>query len=426
VSARSRSRRDFLLGAAAAGAGLALASRTTAGDWTPAAAAALSPLKPLGPSPPKIGAAERAERRAALSRHLRDRGYAALVAGPGVHLEYLTGVGWGLSERLFVAILKPDAAPRFVCPAFERPTAAEKLESGWSTETWEEHEDPHALAARVIDPPRGGRVAADPYLRFHPAQRLGEALTSRAARLDDGVELMRELRIVKSEAELALIRHANHITKAALRAAAAAVEPGMRQSQLAELVREAQIRLGGAQPWALVLFGPNAAFPHGTEQDRALEPGDGILVDCGCGFEGYRSDVTRTWALGRPKGPLRRAWDAVRAAQQRAFEALRPGLECEAADRAARQVIEQSGFGTGYQRFTHRLGHGIGMEGHEDPYLVRGNRLPLRAGMTMSDEPGVYLPGELGVRLEDIVAITAEGAEYYGEVPTSLEQPFGP
>jgi Xaa-Pro dipeptidase len=231
--------------------------------------------------------------------------------------------------------------------------------------------------------------------------------------------------MIKSERELARLRRVNEATKAAVRLAAQYVEPGMTEDAIATLVREAQAAAGLSQIWVLALTGPNAAFPHGTRNGRPLESGDLILVDTGGALHGYRSDITRTWAVGTPSDAQRKAWDTVLAAQEAALAALKPGVACADVDAAARGVIEEAGYGAGYDKFTHRLGHGIGLQVHEEPYLVRGNRLALAPGMTFSNEPGIYVPGSLGVRLEDIVAVTADGAEVFGPRPRSLDDPFG-
>lgn len=286
---------------------------------------------------------------------------------------------------------------------------------------WQEHEDPYAVAAQALADRgvRTGRVAVDPELRWFVAQGLRRA----GLDLDSGAGVVDRSRMHKSPAELACLRRANEATKAALSAVAPHVQPGMRQSDVAALVREAQTAAGLGSIWALVLFGPDAAYPHGTESDRALAEGDLILVDTGGALHGYCSDITRTWAFGTPDDEQRRAWDIVSEAQRAAMARIRPGVRCSEVDATARAVVAAAGFGDGYERFTHRLGHGIGLNGHEHPYLVRGNELALAPGMTMSNEPGLYLPGRFGVRIEDIVAVTPDGAEVFGPMSESIAAP---
>jgi Xaa-Pro dipeptidase len=229
--------------------------------------------------------------------------------------------------------------------------------------------------------------------------------------------------MIKDAHELDLMRSACEITVRAHRAVLASLQEGMTQSEAASLSAEAHRRLG-IRGGSLVLFGPDAAFPHGTRQPRPLQRGDVVLIDGGGRLHGYSSDITRTGVFGAPPTDRqRRVWDVVRRAQQAAFDAARPGVEAQAVDAAARRVIEEAGFGPGYRTFTHRLGHGIGMDGHEWTYLVKGNRTRLQPGMCFSDEPGIYLPGELGVRHEDIIFITASGAGNMTRWPGTPEDP---
>jgi Xaa-Pro dipeptidase len=207
------------------------------------------------------------------------------------------------------------------------------------------------------------------------------------------------------------MRRANEITLAAHRAVFASLREGMTQAEASRLSAEAHRRLG-VGGGALVLFGADAAFPHGTTRPQPLRKGDVVLIDGGGRLLGYASDITRTAVFAAPPTARQRTiWDVVRRAQEAAFAAARPGVEAQAVDAAARRVVEEAGFGPGYRYFTHRVGHGIGMDGHEWTYLVRGNATKLRPGMCFSDEPGIYVPGELGIRHEDIIVITETGAE---------------
>jgi Xaa-Pro dipeptidase len=200
----------------------------------------------------------------------------------------------------------------------------------------------------------------------------------------------------------------------------------MSTRDLAGAISQATQKLGssgGGGPQ----FGPNTAFPHGSQVQRTLTAGDAVLVDGGCAVEGYRSDVTRTVIFGQPSDKQRRVWDIVKKAQDAALKAAKPGATCESVDAAARKVVEDAGYGPGYKYFAHRLGHGIGMEGHEYPYLVKGNTLKLEPGMTFSNEPGIYIYGEFGIRIEDCMVITENGARHLGGLEAvSIEKPFGP
>ncbi|MFM7298351.1 MAG: M24 family metallopeptidase, partial [Planctomycetota bacterium] len=223
------------------------------------------------------------------------------------------------------------------------------------------------------------------------------------------------LRGIKDVHELQLLRVASEGTQLAISAVARRVRLGMSGGDVSRLMARAHAALGMQSPWCLALVGPAAAYPHGDNEAIVLGRGDFLLVDTGASLHGYASDTTRTWCVeGTPSQAQQRAWAAVLDAQRRAFDAIRPGVECREIDRVARAALEQAGFGPGYAKFTHRLGHGIGMEGHEDPYFDGGSRVQLQPGMTLSNEPGVYVYGEFGVRIEDIVACTAEGATHFG------------
>ena len=258
------------------------------------------------------------------------------------------------------------------------------------------------------------RWAVDPAARFLAVEELRTA--SAQARVESGSTLVRDLRGVKDEHELALLRRANELTQQAIGAASEHVTPGMTRDEIAPLMRAAQERLGLRDVWVLALVGAAAAYPHGNNQEVTLGRGDFLLVDTGGSLHGYQSDNTRTWApAGQPGVAETRAWHAVQDAQRRAFEAIRPGVVCAEIDRVARTSLDAAGYGPDYRGLTHRLGHGIGMEGHEQPYFDLGSEVVLRPGMTLSNEPGVYVRGSFGVRLEDIVAVTASAADHFGD-----------
>jgi len=239
----------------------------------------------------------------------------------------------------------------------------------------------------------------------------GVAQAAPALRFASATPVSAGCRMVKDAHELQLMRRAAEITLRAHRAVLESLREGLTVSEASAWSAAAHRKLGG-RGGSLVLFGPDAAFPHGTEKPRALRAGDVVLIDGGGRVHGYSSDITRTAVFGAPPSDRqRKVWDVVRKAQQAAFAAARPGVECQAIDAAARKVIEDSGFGPGYKYLTHRLGHGIGLDGHEWPYMVKGNATKLVAGMTFTDEPGIYIPGELGIRHEDTVVVTADGCE---------------
>lgn len=363
-----------------------------------------------------ISVEERAARRARCAGLLAGHGLDALIVEPGATMTYLAGVEWGLSERLFALVVLADGGAFWIVPGFEVERARRRIEAAGAPSEivpWQEHEYPFQPLAAELRARRVERVAAEPALRAHFVFGIAQALERPT--LESGAELVVELRGRKDAHELALLRRANELTQQALSAAHERLRPGMRSAEIARLVRAAQRKLGLTGVWDLTLIGPDAALPHGGSGDAVIGRGDVLLVDTGGQLHGYQSDCTRTWVpFGRAPRDFERVWQVVHDAQAAAFAALRPGVECRTIDAVARAVIGAAGFGESYETFTHRLGHGIGLEGHEAPYLDGGSRVILAPGMTCSDEPGVYLTGRFGCRIEDIVAVSEEGADHFG------------
>jgi Xaa-Pro dipeptidase len=347
----------------------------------------------------------------------------ALAVGPGTSLAYFTGAEWGLSERFLGLVLTREGDPAWVTPAFEKQRALEQIRIGTDVRAWEEHESPYDLVASILRDRKvgGGRLGIEEAMPFVFADGIAKAAP--ALRLRSATPVTAGCRMIKDSHEITLMRRACQITLRAHRAVFASLKEGMTQAQVSGLCTQAHRRLG-VGGGALVLFAANAAYPHGTKKPLPLKAGDVVLIDGGGSLHGYHSDITRTGVFGAPPTPRQRlVWDLVRKAQEAAFGAARPGAECQAVDAAARQVIADGGFGPAYASFTHRLGHGIGMDGHEWTYLVRGNATRLTAGMCFSNEPGIYLPGEMGIRHEDIMTITEAGAENLTKWSGSPEEP---
>jgi Xaa-Pro dipeptidase len=412
---RSGEERRRLLRLTGCAGALAAIERGTASAQTPAPAeqlpAAVLALRPLVDGPTPVTVEEHRARLALAQRLMAENGLDAIVVGPGSSLLYLTGAEWGLSERFLGLVLGRSGDPVWISPAFEEERARQQVKLGTDVRAWQEDESPYALVAAALRE-RGaaaGRVGVEETLPF--AFSDGVAQAAPAARMVPATPVTAGCRMVKDAHEVALMRRACLLTLTAYRALFASLREGLTAAQVSAWATAAHRRLG-VRGGALVLFGPDAAFPHGTAKPRTLRAGDVVLIDGGCRVHGYESDITRTGVFGaRPTDRQRRVWDLVRRAQQAAFDAARPGVECQAIDAAARRVIEDGGFGPGYKYLTHRLGHGIGLDGHEWPYMVRGNATKLRAGITFTDEPGVYVPGELGIRHEDTVVVTESGCE---------------
>jgi len=384
--------------------------------------APIASLKPMTDGASPITTDEHRDRIVRAQKLMAESGLDAIVLAGGTSLTYFTGARWGNSERLFACVLPRQGEPGWVTPAFEKGRALEQVQVGGDVRAWEEHESPYALVAGILkDRGATGSVGIEETMPFVFSDGIGKAAP--ALRLPSATPVSAGCRMIKDAHELALMRRAGEITVAAHRAVFASLEQGMTQSEVSRLSAEAHRRLG-IQGGALVLFGADAAFPHGTTKPQPLKAGDVVLIDGGGRLHGYASDITRTAVFGAPPTERqRRIWAIVRQAQQAAFVAARPGVECQAVDAAARKVIEDAGFGPDYKYFTHRVGHGIGMDGHEWTYLVRGNATKLRPGMCFSDEPGIYIPGELGIRHEDVITITDAGAESFTKWTHSPEEP---
>jgi len=415
-------------GSAVPGAASAETPSTTQGqeDLPPSIAA----LRPMRDGVEPITADERRGRVERARELMTAQGLDALMLTGGTSLVYVSNVRWGLSERLFALVIPVRGTPFVVCPAFEEDRAREQLErgplgpDGTDVLTWQEHESPYQLVASGLTA-RGiaaGALGMEETVRFLFAD--GVAQVAPALRIVSGTPVTAGCRGRKDAHEIALMRHASAVTLKAYDAAYRAVEDGMSQSRFAELVGLAHDRLGYSGG-AGVQVGQYAALPHGSVERQELREGTVLLMDGGCAVEGYRSDISRTFVIGTATARMRQVFEVVHRAQTAALRAARPGVECQAVDAAARQVIDDAGFGPDYKYFTHRVGHGIGMDGHEWPYLVRDNTERLAPGMAFSDEPGIYLPGEFGVRLEDDMVITDDGAELLTPQSPSLEDPFG-
>jgi Xaa-Pro dipeptidase len=358
---------------------------------------------------------------------MRANGMDALMLTGGTSMVYFTAMRWGLSERLTAVVVPVRGQAFVVTPAFEEDRTLEQVAdgplSGAEVLTWHEHESPYALVASGLRS-RGiaaGRIGMEETVRFVFSD--GVARAAPALEVVSGTPVTAGCRGVKDDHELALMQLANEVTLSAYKAAFQALEPGMTQGDFGRLVSQAHSRLGFSGS-AGVQVGQYAALPHGSVTPQFIEEGSVLLIDGGCSVEGYRSDISRTFVLGRPAARMLEVFEIVHRAQAAALAAARPGVEAQAVDAAARSVIEEAGYGPGYTYFSHRVGHGIGMDGHEWPYLVKGNALRLEPGHTFSDEPGIYIPGEFGVRLEDCMYITDSGAGLFTPPSPSLEDPF--
>ena len=371
------------------------------------------------------------ERRARIARAQRlmaEHKMDAILLVGGTSLLYFTGMRWWNSERLFASVIPASGKAFCVCPSFEEDRAREQLNrgplEGAEVLTWQEDQSPYKSVAAGLKSlgKLSGTLGVEEETPWVFSDEIAKAAP--ALRLTSATPVTAGCRMIKSAHELQLMSIANRATLKVYEAVYRALKPGMTQDDAEELISAAYGRVG-FHGEASVEVGQYSANPHGSATPQTIRENMIIMIDDGCLVEGYNSDITRTFVLGKATDKMKRVFDIVHQAQQAALSAARPGVECQAVDAAARKVIVGSGYGPDYNYFTHRVGHGIGMDGHEWPYLVRGNKLPLQPNMTFSDEPGIYLRGEFGMRLEDDMHITENGAELFTPQSPSLEYPFG-
>ena len=412
------SRRDLLT----AGAALPLLGLTGAARGHDADLARLTNIA-AGAVP--ITPAERAGRIARAQALMRATGLGAVLVEAGASLTYFTGVRWGLSERVTCVVIPVEGEPCIVTPFFEEPSVRLSLAIPAEVRTWHEDEDPMARVAGFLrDRGLAGRtVGIEERVRFFVTEGLRRALPE--VKTASANAVVRGCRMRKSAAEIALMQAATDVTVAAYRFVHPRVEAGMTGRDVSALMDAATRALGGAPEFSMALVGPDAALPHGGTAPRRIARGDVVLMDCGCTVAGYQSDVSRTFVVGSASKEQRTVWDQVARGQQVAFSAARIGLPAGSVDDAVRAYYESLGYGPRYALpgLSHRTGHGIGMEGHEPVNLVHGEKTPLGTGMCFSNEPGLYLPGRFGVRLEDCFHMTAEGPAWFSVPPVSVERP---
>jgi Xaa-Pro dipeptidase len=424
------SRRRFLqAGSVAAGTGIAALAPSLGAEEPSSLPPSIAGLKSMADQARPITSEERSARQERARQLMQANHLDALLLMEGTSLNYFTGVRWWGGERLFAVVLPAKGRSLCVCPAFEEGRAREQLAAspeGKNAEvrTWQEDQDPYALLAQGLKDLgiSTGTLGAEETVRF--VFTSGLAKTAPQLRIASGTPVTAGCRMIKSEHELELMSLANRVTLKAFQAAYQALHDGMTRPELEHLIMTANERLGFPGEVDIDI-GENSSFPHGSIVPQVIREGTLVLIDGGGPVEGYQSDISRTFVFGKPSDKIKKIFEIVHRAQAAALQAARPGVECQAVDAAARKVITSSGYGPDYKFFTHRVGHGIGMDGHEWPYLVRGNTTLLAPNMTFSDEPGIYITGEFGVRLEDDMHITENGAQLFTPQSLSPEDPFG-
>ena len=424
------SRRDFLQTAAVATVGLAKPGMAFAAqeEGKTKQPEAIARLKSRKAEAKPITTAEREQRIEKARQLMAENKIDAIMITGGTSLVYFTNIHWWMSERLFAIILPLKGNPFYVCPAFEEDRAREQIAGGLGgtnaeVRTWQEDESPYQRIAEGLKDRKltTGNMGMEETVRYVFSEGLSKAAPG--LHLVSATPVTAGCRMIKSQHELQLMKLANEVTLSAYEAAYLSTKEGMTQNDFGAMVQAAHSQQG-FEGGASIQVGENSALPHGSAKPQVIREGTILLMDGGCKVEGYESDISRTVVLGKPSDKMKQVFEKVHRAQSAALAAAKPGVQCQAVDAAARKVITDAGYGPDYKHFTHRVGHGIGMDGHEWPYLVRGNTLPLAPNMTFSDEPGIYIRGEFGVRLEDDMHITENGAELFTPQSPDLEKPF--
>lgn len=412
-------RRDALLWGSMAGLAAAVPWRALAQVQADGLTSITGDAVPISP-------AEHEARIEQARRLMREHGTAALLIEPGASMTYFTGVIWWRSERLTAAILPLEGEVAIVTPHFEEPSVRESLKIPAEIRVWNEHEDPLATVAGILlDRGVSGPVGIEETVRFFAVEGLRNALPG--VDIHPGAPIVRGCRMIKSAHEIALLQKANDVTIAAYRHTYPRIEIGMTPADIGAMMNRATVALGGSPVFALILLGEASAYPHGSGQPQAVREGEVVLMDCGCSVHGYESDISRTFVFGEANAEQRRVWEQMHRGQQIALAAAQIGAPAGSVDDAVRGYYESLGYGPGYALpgLSHRTGHGIGMEGHEPINLVHGETTPLAPGMCFSNEPGIYLPGRFGIRLEDCFHMTESGPRYFSTPPLSFDDPFG-
>jgi Xaa-Pro dipeptidase len=369
-----------------------------------------------------ITAEERLQRMENARNLMNENKIDALIMEGGTSLNYFSGARWGRSERLFAMILPMKGEPFYIAPKFEESRAKEQTGNA-QVYCWEENESPYELIATVFKEKNllNGTLGIEETTRYFVTENIQKTIST--LKIKSGTAITAGCRSVKTTHEIELIQIANDIAAEVYKTAVKQLKEGMSENEFGNIISNLFNEFG-TPGGALVLFGEASAHPHGLVKEVRLKQNDIVLMDGGCEVEGYESDITRMAVFGTATDKMKKNFDIVRKAQDEGLKAAKPGVEAWTVDAAARKIIADNGYGPGYKYFTHRLGHGIGMDGHEWYYLVGGNKYILKSGNMFSNEPGIYIPGEFGIRLEDEMLITENGAKLLLRQQDSLEKIF--
>lgn len=420
-----KSKRSFLKGAAVSMGAL------TASPLVGAAQSLSNPVSPklkdITANVSAISHIERAKRASKAQALMKQHNIDALVLEPGPSMIYFTGVQWWRSERLVSVVIPVEGDWFVVCPEFEVDSIKESVYDNIKILPWNEHQNPYKTLAKYlkkISRPNSN-IGFEESVRYFVFDGIMSELPDMNNVSADPIT--QGCRMFKSKSELKLMRKANEITLAAYAHVYESLEEGMTGKDLKAIMNSAQSQLGGDGIWSMALVDESSALPHGTKKPQVIKNGSIILMDSGCNVHEYRSDISRTFVFGEPSDKHRKIWNTVRKGQDIAFNNAQIGVPATKVDDAVRAYYESKGFGPGYATpgLSHRTGHGIGMEIHEKINFVHGEKTKLKPGMCFSNEPGIYIPGEFGVRIEDCIYLTENGPQYFTLPPKSIEKPLG-
>ena len=402
---------------------------TTVGVGGKTTEQAMGELSDMTNGVPRIAVEEFSQRLRRLQQSMKEQNVGAVYLHAGTNLYYFTGLKWSASERMVAAIVPAEGEIVYIAPKFELDTLRDYWKLSAEIVAWEEHECPYALLGKTLKSMGAAEKEllldeSTPFFTVHGIQSANPTL-----KLGHAQPLTQALRSRKSQAEIDLIRRAHEMTLSVHAAAASILKPGITTSEVVEFIDKAHRKVGApaGSYFCIVLFDVGTSFPHGVKDSQTLRENDWVLIDTGCLLDGYNSDITRSFCFGEPTDAHRVAWDAEKAAQIAAFDAAKIGAPCEVCDNAARASLEGAGYGPDYDLpgLPHRTGHGCGLDIHEGPNLVRGEKTPLDVGMVFSSEPMLVIPDQFGVRLEDHFFMTESGPEWFTQPSHTIEDPFG-
>jgi len=388
----------------------------------------LNKLSDMTTGVPAISEAEYKARISKAQQLMSEQNISALYLDAGTNLYYFTGLNWYKSERMVGAILPAKGELEFIAPHFEQGSLQDNMLIQGNYNGWHEDESPYQLFAEIITKLgiKQNKIAIDESSAFFIFDGLRKAMP--AVQFTNGADITAPCRQIKSKTEIAIMQRAKDMTIEVHKAAARILHSGISTTEVTHFINQAHKRVGASgSSFCIVLFDLATSFPHGVKEPQILKENDWVLIDTGCLLHGYNSDITRTYAYGEATDEQRIAWQVEKDAQAAGFAAAKLGVPCGDVDRAARDVINQNGYGPDYDLpgLPHRTGHGCGLDIHEWPYLVRGTQTPLATGMVFSNEPMLVIPDKFGVRLEDHFYMGEQGPVWFTEPSYSIDDPFG-